>query len=104
VWRIGEGKHHNVENRPRTLGLVCETWGKNLGGLLAQAKVGHERFENDPCDFINPLFAKGERADDISNKLKAVKSRLESNGSGFRGVSRLEVASHLRREFPPETN
>lgn len=57
--------------------MVCETWGKNPSGLLADAKVDRKKFENDLSDFIDSLFAKGERADNISNKLKAVKSWLE---------------------------
>ena len=77
---LSRGSIITAENRLRTLGLVCETWGKNHLELLAEAKANREKFENDLSDFIDSLFAKGERADNISNKLKAVKSWLEFNG------------------------
>jgi len=77
---LTRGSIITAENRLRTLGFVCETWGKNPVGLLAEAKVDREKFENDLSDFIDSLFANGERADNISNKLKAVKSWLEFNG------------------------
>jgi hypothetical protein len=77
---LARGSIITAENRLRTLGLVCETWGKNPINLLAEAKVDREKFENDLSDFIDSLFAKGERADNVSNKLKAIKSWLEFNG------------------------
>jgi hypothetical protein len=77
---LSRGSIITAENRLRTLGFVCETWGKSPLVLLAQAKANREEFENGLSDFIDSLFAKGERADNISNKLKAVKSWLEFNG------------------------
>lgn len=77
---LSRGSIITAENRLRTLGLVCEVWGKNHLELLAEAKANREKFENDLSDFIDSLFAKGERADNVSNKLKAVKSWLEFNG------------------------
>ena len=77
---LTRGSIITAENRLRTLGLVCETWNRKPHELLARAKENQEEFENDLSDFVDSLFAKGERADNISNKLKAVKSWLEFNG------------------------
>ncbi len=77
---LARGSIITAENRLRTLGLVCETWGRKPQQLLQEAKQNQEEFENDLSDFIDSLFAKGERADNISNKLKAIKSWLEFNG------------------------
>ena len=95
---LTRGSIITAENRLRTLGLVCETWGKSHGELLAEAKADREKFENGLSDFIDSLFAKGERADNISNKLKAVKSWLEFNG--FRVQRRIKTGSS---EPPQET-
>jgi hypothetical protein len=74
------GSTTTAENRLRTLGFVCETWGKAPEDLLTSAKADREGFEDELSDFIDSLFRKGERADNISNKLKAIKSWLEFNG------------------------
>ncbi len=95
---LSRGSIITAENRLRTLGLVCETWGRRPQELLEQAKTDQEKFEDDLSDFIDSLFKKGERADNISNKLKAVKSWLEFNG--VRIQRRIKTGSN---EPPEET-